>query len=753
MPVGQHAFDIELQGGAPRLDGAPATTSQIDRSPHAQRRRHRPLFLRRRPGRCDRRPEQDQRFGRAVAVDEPLRRRCDQRRPPGVLLQGQGQGQIPGHRAGRHRRSASSSNCSTASSDADPQDIFRRLDPDLYYPVYGDDSTTYRDVDTRAACTCAWTGTRTRRCGATSTPASPAPSTASTSRSLYGARVQLALAARPTPGAIRAPKCARSVPKRRPRRATANSSAPAAACTTSSTPTCCRVRTSWCWKSATCTTGRVENRVRLLRGADYEIDELQGRLLLTRPLSQITRENMPTLTRDTPLDGFEQRLLVDYEYVPSGFDPDDVTAGLRGKHWFGDHVGVGATYVDENRAGEDYTLARRRHHAAGGPRHLPEGRIHARPNRPARRCSSPTTAASPSPSSTPVGRARRRGQVGRGARQLEGTGLDRAATGRAGAWWREVGAGYLGRALRQGLGHRRSTAPKCWASSRPTSSLYARYSKAERGQESLTQAQLTAEWRISDHSTLSGEIRRVEEEQSAAARSPARWRAVSYTHRFGTHVGAVRHRAGHGGRRRRPVRRQRCLHPGRQVFVRRPVDGRRRSHHRRSRRCGARSMPNTASAPEHTVYGGYTYSTDTTAYDPLFNPNRPERLDAGPALAPVEPGQPVQRKPVPESPGRIRPGAHLRHGFLSGAGLEPRLHAADRRTDNGARAWSTVARSASAAAAPRPIRSGRASWNGAATPAPNSASSGSRTNRLTAQVQRELAHRRARQLFGHRRSS
>src|SRR5690606_14097684 len=27
--------------------------------------------------------------------------------------------------------------------DADPQDIFRRLDPDAYYPVYGDDSTTY----------------------------------------------------------------------------------------------------------------------------------------------------------------------------------------------------------------------------------------------------------------------------------------------------------------------------------------------------------------------------------------------------------------------------------------------------------------------------------------------------------------------------------------------------------------------------------------------------------------------------------
>ena len=48
-----------------------------------------------------------------------------------------------------------------------------------------------------------------------------------------------------------------------------------------------------------------------------------------------------------------QRLLVDYEWMPSGFDPDDVAAGLRGKQWFGDHIAVGATYVDENRAGEE----------------------------------------------------------------------------------------------------------------------------------------------------------------------------------------------------------------------------------------------------------------------------------------------------------------------------------------------------------------------------------------------------------------
>ncbi|MBO7942654.1 hypothetical protein JTP77_043145, partial [Streptomyces sp. S9] len=61
-------------------------------------------------------------------------------------------------------------------------------------------------------------------------------------------------------------------------------------------------------------------------------------------------------TRDTPLDGFDQVLLADYEYVPTGFDPDDTTLGFRGKHWFGEHLAVGATWIDENRSGEDYGL-------------------------------------------------------------------------------------------------------------------------------------------------------------------------------------------------------------------------------------------------------------------------------------------------------------------------------------------------------------------------------------------------------------
>ena len=63
------------------------------------------------------------------------------------------------------------------------------------------------------------------------------------------------------------------------------------------------------------------------------------------------------LTHQRPLSGYTQVIKVDYEYVPdSGVNLNRVTGGVRAKHWFGEHVGVGATYVDENRSGEDYSL-------------------------------------------------------------------------------------------------------------------------------------------------------------------------------------------------------------------------------------------------------------------------------------------------------------------------------------------------------------------------------------------------------------
>src|SRR5690606_35761964 len=67
----------------------------------------------------------------------------------------------------------------------------------------------------------------------------------------------------------------------------------------------------------------------------------------------------------------------------------------------------------------------------------------------------------------------------------------------------------------------------------PNLSLHARYSRAERGLEALTQGQATVEWRISDFDTLAAELRRVEETRIAGS-AAGLLAALQYRHRFGT---------------------------------------------------------------------------------------------------------------------------------------------------------------------------------------------------------------------------
>src|SRR5690606_30200162 len=239
--------------------------------------------------------------------------------------------------------------------DADPQDIFRRLDPDAYYPVYGDDSTTYRDVDTMGRLYVRVDWDKSQALWGNYNTGITGTEYGQYSRSLYGAalnwRSRRATAYGEAGSELRAfASEAQTAPGHSEFIGTGGSLyyLKHTDILPGSDKVVLEVRDN--------TTGRVENRIELLRGADYEIDDFQGRLLLTRPLSQLTRENIPSLTTNTPLEGYAQVLLVDYEYIPSGFDPDEIAAGFRGKHWFGDHVAVGATWIDENRAGDNYSL-------------------------------------------------------------------------------------------------------------------------------------------------------------------------------------------------------------------------------------------------------------------------------------------------------------------------------------------------------------------------------------------------------------
>lgn len=95
-------------------------------------------------------------------------------------------------------------------------------------------------------------------------------------------------------------------------------------------------------------------RYDLQEGTDYEIDYESGRVMLTRPLSSMAS---PHTSFSTDLaDGNRVFLIADYEYVDS-FDPrENDNRGFRGYTHMGKHIRVGGTMVEERRNQADYDL-------------------------------------------------------------------------------------------------------------------------------------------------------------------------------------------------------------------------------------------------------------------------------------------------------------------------------------------------------------------------------------------------------------
>src|SRR5207249_9696068 len=99
--------------------------------------------------------------------------------------------------------------------------------------------------------------------------------------------------------------------------------------------------------------GIVTGVVNLQPNADYDIDYLQGRVLLSQPLSSTANDNM--LVRTSGLSGDEAYLVVRYEYTP-GFDKlDGVAVGGQGHYWLNDYVRLGLT-ADSNEGGSASNL-------------------------------------------------------------------------------------------------------------------------------------------------------------------------------------------------------------------------------------------------------------------------------------------------------------------------------------------------------------------------------------------------------------
>jgi len=91
--------------------------------------------------------------------------------------------------------------------------------------------------------------------------------------------------------------------------------------------------------------GIVTGVVNLQANVDYDIDYLQGRVLLSQPLSSTANDNL--LVRTSGLSGDEAYLVVRYEYTPGLEKLDAVAVGAQGHYWLNDYVRLGFT-ADSN---------------------------------------------------------------------------------------------------------------------------------------------------------------------------------------------------------------------------------------------------------------------------------------------------------------------------------------------------------------------------------------------------------------------
>ena len=238
-------------------------------------------------------------------------------------------------------------------NDKDPRQLLRRLDADRFYPVYGDDSTLVEDAPTQGRfylkvekddSHVLWGNFSTQITGT---------EFAHLDRGLYGAvgdfrskkttsqgeRVTHVTGFAADPGTIAA---------REEFRATGGSVYFLNRQDLSIGSE--RVRVEIRDKVS----GLVVETRDLRPQEDYDVDYIQGRILLSDPLQSTTRDNQ--VVRDGALSGDDVFVVVRYEFTPTLSDVDGFTVGGRATHWVGDHLRVGVTGQRETTDAADQTL-------------------------------------------------------------------------------------------------------------------------------------------------------------------------------------------------------------------------------------------------------------------------------------------------------------------------------------------------------------------------------------------------------------
>ncbi|WP_439273797.1 TonB-dependent receptor [Pseudochrobactrum sp. HB0163] len=227
----------------------------------------------------------------------------------------------------------------------DPRRILRRLDPDDYYPVYGDDSTFIEDAPTkgkfyvrleRGDSQVMWGNYKTQITGTEFLPSD---------RALYGASAVYRSQEITSFGARRTEVTAYAaqpdtLPQREEFLGTGGSAYFLKRQDIVQGSETVRVETR------DPVTGRVLGKRILAYGEDYSFDYMQGVIILRRPLSSMTGTNDPV--RNSALGGGRLYLTVQYEYEPVVSDVDGYVYGGRAQHWLNDKLRVGVTGMDDS---------------------------------------------------------------------------------------------------------------------------------------------------------------------------------------------------------------------------------------------------------------------------------------------------------------------------------------------------------------------------------------------------------------------
>ncbi len=234
--------------------------------------------------------------------------------------------------------------------EKDARSILRRLDPDDYYPIYGDDSTIVEDAPTQGRfyvrldkgdSHVMWGNYKTRVTGTTFL---------ASSRALYGAKAHYkspqvtSFGERRTDIMVHASQPG-TLPQREVFRGTGGSSffLKQQDITTGSESIVAEIRDP--------VTGIVIERHVLVEGTDYDIDYMQGVLILRHSLPSATGSSGPV--RSGALGGSEVYLVVQYEYTPAGGDVSGYSYGGRAEQWINDRIRVALTGMSEKTAGAD----------------------------------------------------------------------------------------------------------------------------------------------------------------------------------------------------------------------------------------------------------------------------------------------------------------------------------------------------------------------------------------------------------------